>query len=389
MPRFSDILPRGKRSTGPSPGTGVDMDDFWKDASEIARARFAAGLIDRRTLLGALALAVAAPAGARAQAAKPREIVLANWGGDAVKAMDEAFAKPFAKDNGVPVVIDTGGPSLAKIRAMVEAKHVTWDVCDSGAGTSFTLGRMGLLEEMDYAIIDKSRIPADFALPYCTGIAGYSTIIAWDKKKLGEGPKTWAEFWDTKAFPGKRTMRKSMHAVLEAALMADGVPADKLYPLDVERALKKVAALKKDVIWWESGSQSQDLLRTGEVTAGAIWSTRAWLLTQENPAAIGYRWEGGVVHPAVWVVPKNPPAGRDWAMKLVDGTIIPERQVALLKALGTGPANPAAAPLVPPELKAHNPMDPDNLKLQVMGNEPWYADNYPKVYERFIDLITG
>jgi putative spermidine/putrescine transport system substrate-binding protein len=68
---------------------------------------------------------------------------------------------------------------------------------------------------------------------------------------------------------------------------------------------------------------------------------------------------------------------------------LPARQVALLKSLGTGPANPAAAALVPPELKPHNPMDPDNLKLQVVADELWYADNYLAVLNRFNDVITG
>jgi putative spermidine/putrescine transport system substrate-binding protein len=368
------------------------MQDFWSDAVEVAKARLAAGRIDRRTLLAGLAALPAAGLSgqARAQAARPREIVLANWGGDAVRAMNDAFARPFTADHGVKVVVDSGGPSLAKIRAMVEARNVVWDVCDSGAGTSFTLGRGGFAEEMDYSIIDIGKVlPEGFRLPYCTGIAGYSSIIAWDRKKLGEGPQNWADFWDTRRFPGRRTMRKSMNAVLEAALMADGVAPDKLYPLDVDRALEKVKQIRRDVIWWDSAAQSQDLLRSGEVTAGSIWSTRARLVQEDTKGQIDYRWNQGIVHAAVWVVPKNPPAGREWAMRLVDSTILPARQVALLKSLGTGPANPAAAALVPPELKPHNPMDPDNLKLQVVADELWYADNYLAVLNRFNDVITG
>lgn len=363
--------------------------DFWRDAAEVARARVAAGRLDRRTLLAALAALPTGGALAQGAGAKPRELVLANWGGDAVKAMDEAFAKPFAQDNGIPVAIDSSGPSLAKIRAMVEARRVTWDICDSGAGTSFILGEGGFAEPMDYSIIDRSRIPDAFALPYCTGIAGYSTVITWDKAKLGEGPRNWAEFWDRRRFPGKRTMRKTMHAVLEAALMADGVPPEKVYPLDVERAFRKVREIRDDVIWWTAGADSQQLLRTGEVTAGAIWSTRARLVGEDTQGRIAYRWDQGIVHPAVWVVPKGPPGGRDWAMRLVDSTLAPERLVVLLKALGTGPANPAAAALVPPELKPHNPMDPENLAKQLMTDEPWYAKHYTAVYERFTDLITG
>lgn len=376
------------------------MTDFWRDVVAVARARVAAGRLDRRDFLAGLAALPALASAGRAQGTgqgpgqgtgpKPREVVLANWGGDAVAAMGDAFAVPFERDHGVKVAIDTSGPSLARIRAMVEGGRVTWDVCDSGAGTSFTLGRANLVERMDYDVVDRGRVlPEGFRLPWCTGIAGYSTVIAWDRARLNDGPRNWAEFWDTRRFPGKRTMRKSMQAVLEAALMADGVPPDRLYPLDVDRALRKVREIRRDVIWWDNGSQSQDLLRSGEVTAGAIWSTRARLVGEDTRGRIAYRWDGGIVHAAVWVVPRNPPAGREWAMRLVDSTILPERQVALLRSLGTGPANPAAAALVPAELRAHNPMDPENLAKQVVVDEPWHADHYTAAYERFSDLITG
>lgn len=365
---------------------------FWGDAWQVAAARIRRGQVSRRDALAALSVLAGAAAlagGAEAQAARPRELVLANWGGDAVRAMEEAFGKPFEADTGVKVSVDSSGPSLARIRAMVESGRTVWDVCDSGAGTSFILGRAGLLERMDYTIIDRRSIPEAFALEWCTGTSAYSTVIAWDSARLGERPRNWAEFWNFARFPGMRTLRRSMHAVLEAALMADGVPPERVFPIDVERALAKVRELRGKVIWWTSGAQSQDLLRTGEVTAGAIWSTRARLLGEETRGRIRYRWDQGLVHAGVWNVPKNPPAGRDWAMRFVNSTIIPERQIALLKLLGTGPANPAAAPLVPPELVPHNPTDPANLARQVLTDEAWYADHYATVVERFNEVIAS
>ena len=72
----------------------------------------------RKFLFGLMALgaAVALPsAGAHAQA---KEVVLVNWGGDAVKFMADAFGAPFEKETGIKVVVDSSGPSLAKIKAM-------------------------------------------------------------------------------------------------------------------------------------------------------------------------------------------------------------------------------------------------------------------------------
>ena len=78
--------------------------------------------------------------------------------------------------------------------------------------------------------------------------------------KVKEKPSL-ADFFDFKKYPGKRLMRKDSQAMYELALMADGVPKDKLYPLDAPRALKKIMAIKKDLLFWNSGAESQTLLR--------------------------------------------------------------------------------------------------------------------------------
>ncbi len=59
------------------------------------------------------------------------------------------------------------------------------------------------------------------------------------------------------AFPGPRTLadQKAGGAELEFALLADGVPKDKLYPIDVQRALKSLDRIKKNVVkWWDTGA---------------------------------------------------------------------------------------------------------------------------------------
>jgi putative spermidine/putrescine transport system substrate-binding protein len=248
-------------------------DAFNRDLRLLLVERLKKGEIDRRDfLVGLMALggAVALPgAAANAQA---KEIVLVNWGGDAVKFMADAFGAPFEKDTGIKVVVDSSGPSLAKIKAMVEGGKVTWDVCDSGAGTSFELGKAGLLERIDYSIVDKSQIPEAFAMPWALGSGAYSYVIAYDSAKVGATPpQSWAEFWDVKRWPGKRTMRKSMHSVLEAALMADGVPKDKLYPLDVKRAFDKLRQIKIangafPTVPLEEGDRAREARSGGEST---------------------------------------------------------------------------------------------------------------------------
>ncbi|MBS0521886.1 MAG: ABC transporter substrate-binding protein [Proteobacteria bacterium] len=362
------------------------LQTFAEDRAEIM------GLRRRTVLKGGAALGVgtlavgAAGFGGGAQAA-PKEVVVANWGGDAVKAMTEAFVVPYEKATGGKMVIDGSGPSNGKIKTMVLAKNVTWDLVDSGLAGTGELGPAGLLEEIDYSIVDKSKVTPGFAYKY--GVCNYmfSTVQAWDTSRIKEKP-TLADFFDLKKYPGKRLMRKDSQAMLELALMADGVPADKLYPLDVPRALKKIAGIKKDLLFWGTGAESQSMLREGEVVMGWLWHTRGVLLQKDTNKKITFTFDGGLLQPGLWAVPKGNPAGKQ-AMVAIAAMQAPEGQVKLLAAMGNGPANPAAAPLVPPELNAINPGAPENVKVQAKIDADWYQANYAKVRQQFLDMIAS
>jgi putative spermidine/putrescine transport system substrate-binding protein len=277
------------------------------------------------------------------------------------------------------------------MKAMVQARNVTWDVCDSGSGTCLEMGKQGIFDEFDYTVVDPKKVPPGFA--YKWGIANYlfSYVLAYDKAKFGNNPpKTWADFWDVKKFPGKRTIRKDIQSPLEIALMADGVPADqkKIYPIDEKRGFDKIKQLKEHTIFWTSGAQSQELLRDGECSMGCIWNTRATALFRDTNGRVDFTWNQGVLCPGVWVVPKGNPAGK-WAFDFIRSMQAPERQVKLLVSFGNGPANPAAAPLVPPELRRFDPGYPDNAKLQLPLQGEWYGDNQEQAISRYIDVISS
>ncbi|MBC7134072.1 MAG: extracellular solute-binding protein, partial [Oceanibaculum nanhaiense] len=123
-----------------------------------------------------------------------------------------------------------------------------------------------------------------------------------------------------------------------------------------------------------SGSQSQELFRTGEVVMGNIWHTRANLLTRDMGGDIAWLWQDGIVTSGMWNVPKGNPAGKETAMKFIASAQDPAGQIELFKAMGNGPANPAAADMVPADMKHIDPGQPENLKLQVLQNGYWYQE---------------
>src|SRR3546814_20081773 len=80
----------------------------------------------------------------------------------------------------------------------------------------------------------------------------WSYVIGYDGDRIkGPGPQSWADFWDMKRFPGKRGMRRTPNYSLEFALMADGVPADRVYPMlrtpaGVDRAIRKLDEIRSE-----------------------------------------------------------------------------------------------------------------------------------------------
>ncbi|MEO1458096.1 MAG: ABC transporter substrate-binding protein, partial [Pseudomonadota bacterium] len=289
--------------------------DFARDCVEIAATRLARGEIDRRTFLTALTTLGALSAagiGGGAKAAEG-EIVVVNWGGPAVDAYYNAFGVPFEGASGLKVVIDGTGPLLSKIRAMVESGAVTWDVCDTGAATTLVLEKAGVIQAIDYAVVDKTKVVKDYAYDY--GVANYlfSYILAYNKAKLETAPASWADFWDTSKIPGMRTLRKQPNGMIEAAMFAAGKSKDEIYPIDLDLAMEKLKEIRDDVIVWGSGSQSQELFRTGEVVMGNIWHTRANLLNRDMSGDVVWTWNEGIATAGMWNVPNGNPAGTSGA----------------------------------------------------------------------------
>lgn len=325
--------------------------------------------------------------GSDAFAQASRELVFANWGGPAVQAFTEAFGSPL-KDKGIKLSIDGSGPSAGKIRNMVESRHVVWDICDSGLGTTIELGKLGLLEPIDYGVVDKSKILPGYALQF--GVAGYtfSSVIAYDSSRLSSAPSTWADFWDVGRFPGKRLLNRNIQGVLEAALMADGVDPAKLYPIDMDRALRKIKQLKPHLLYWNSAADSQRMLRDGEVTMGMIWSTRATQLAAETKGRIAWTFNQGILQPGMYVVPKGSPNAAI-AMQALATMQEPAGQLQIFRAMGYGPSNPAAAAQITAAEQRNNPTFRANLAVQVAMNPDWYGEYQSKAHQAYLEAISS
>ena len=364
-----------------SPKSSVKMRSRFSNL-DLQRFALMAGLI----LVAAFVWMTLYPADALA---KPKQLVYANWGGDAVRCMNEIFGKEFTKETGIEFVVDGTGPLEGKIKAMVDEKNVIWDVIEGDWWNLYRLGEKGMLEPIDYSIIDKSKVIAPYAEKYGVLTVTYAYPMAYDSSKFADDPpKNWADFWNVKKYPGKRAMYKYMVGVLEAALLADGVTPDKLYPLDVERALKKIREIKDHLVFWASGAESQQMFLQGEIVMGQLWNTRASILERDTKGRVKFTWNQAIFVPGPGIVPVGNPAGREWAMRFIAFMQDPGRQVELLKCLGYGPANPAANKLMSPDLKHINPSDPDNMKQMIPYDRKYYGEKYDDLLNKFLDMIS-
>ena len=105
--------------------------------------------------------------------------------------------------------------------------------------------------------------------------------------------------------------------------------------------------------------------------------------------AIEWPWQGAIVAPSLWVVPKGNPAGKDAAMKFINLALEPDSQIELFKIVGMSPSNPAAAAKMPDEDRRWDATQPDNLAVQVPINDDWYGKNGTQVEAKYLELISS
>ena len=207
---------------------------------------FKAGRMDRRTFLalcGISGVAMTAVMAGDAEAAADH-VVMWNWGGQSEECHGSAIGKAFTAATGKGVKFDTSGPLEGKIKEMVDSGNVTADVADADLFNAVSLGPTGHLEPIDYSIVSKDKTLPNYALEHGVSVILYGYAFVYDTEAYGDNPpKDWKDFFDTAAFPGKRTLYKWANGSLEAALMADGVSGDELYPLDMDRALNKIKSI--------------------------------------------------------------------------------------------------------------------------------------------------
>ncbi len=265
-------------------------------------------------------------------------LTFVSYGGAYQEAQRKGWLEPYAALTGVTFQ-ESEDSSNAQIKAQVEAGQVTWDIVD--VGNDFGLdANAALLEPLDYTKIHKDEILDGFAGTYRVADITYGVVLAYNTEKMGGAvPQGWADYFDTAKYPGKRGMYDySAGGIFEVALLADGVAPADLYPLDLDRAIKKLDTIKDDLVFWGSGAESQDLIGKGETTMSLMWNGRAYSAKHIDNNPVEIQWNQQFVTSDYFVVPKGSP-NKDLAMDFIAWATCKENNAAPSNYIPYGPTN--------------------------------------------------
>jgi len=328
-----------------------------------------------------LALAAMASLPALAQ-----NITVVNFGGANGAAQKKAYFDAYEKGGAKVTSVEYNGEQ-AKIKAMVEAKKVTWDVVEVESPDINRGCDEGLFEKLDWSKVGNKADFQPAAVHECgVGIFVWSTVMAYNGDKLTTPPTTWADFWDTKKFPGKRGLRKGARYNLEFALMADGVKSADVYKVlatkeGADRAFKKMTELKPNIQWWEAGAQPPQFLVAGDVAMTTAYNGRIDAAQREGKN-LKITWTGGIYDLDYWVMPKGTP-NKDAALKFITLASTPDAQAEYAKNISYGPTNNKALTKLDAKVLNQLPTSAANSKDALQFNIKFWADQGEALEKRF------
>lgn len=356
--------------------------------------------VDRRTFLrGAGAITVGATAGHLAGCGKTADrsrsagrgertgvLVVRDSGGSNGAALRKSVYDPFTEETGIR--IEAVHPLHDEMLAQIKQGRPQFDVMGIDMYLLLWFQRNGASERLDYDRLPQTKGVgiADFLLS-SHGVGSYywASVLGYHADAFGgRRPESWVDFWDTAAFPGKRSLQSGSYDLpeLEFALLANGVPMDKLYPLDVDRAFESLDRIKDSVFtYWDSGDEPGDLLVRKQATAVSGWHSRLRNQVMRG-APIRYEWNGARRRANGYGIPKGT-RNRDDAYKLIDFALRPRTQARYAEAYASGPVTPAAYAYVPRSLAVNLPSSPGNIYAGFDIDRAWWLENLDAVTKRW------
>jgi len=339
----------------------------------------------KATFLGLMSLAFVSSAYA--------DITFVSWGGAYTASQQKAYVDTWDKGSGVTVESYNGG--LGEIKAQVEAGNVTWDVVDVLPDQAITGCDEGLFAKVDQSsFIDDLVVPpvSDCIVPQIF----WAYTAFYDKAAFpGKKPKNIKDFFNVKKFPGKRGIHTWANALIEMALVADGVKAKNVYdvmntPEGIDRAFAKLDTIKDHVVFWSAGSKPLELVSSGEVVMAIAYNGRIGAAILSEGKNFEYIWDATVLEQEYLVAIKG--GNEAEALEFMAHASTAQALADQAKYIPYGPMRKSSIDIIKKgepwfntgvDILPHMPTAPKVLKRAIIADPFWWADNGAEVNERF------
>jgi putative spermidine/putrescine transport system substrate-binding protein len=350
--------------------------------------------IVKQTLIASAVAAVSVAASA--------EVNVTSWGGAYTASQQKAYADTWTEGK-VNFINYNGG--LGEVRTQVESGTVTWDIVDVLPHEARVGCDEGLFEELDRSMFAPAadgtsmdddimvEVPNDCVVPQIF----WSYVPFYEEGTFtGDQPTTIADFFDVEKFPGKRGIHTWPNALIEMALVADGVAIEDVYDVmstdeGIDRAFAMLDKIKDHSVFWSSGAKPLELVKSGEVAMSIAYNGRIGAAVLSEGEKFVTVWDGQVLEEEWLVLMKGAP-NKDEAMKFLVHASAPEQQAGQAKFINYGPMRKSAFAIMEAgepwfhngkNIMEHMPNRDDVMARSVVASPEWWADNGDSIGERY------
>jgi putative spermidine/putrescine transport system substrate-binding protein len=338
----------------------------------------------RRSVLTGIGIAaLAAPNIWSRKARASQQLAVRTPGGAYDEIRMTTVYEPFRKATGIEII--PVAATAAKLLAMHRSGQMEVDLIDTGDDILLQLHDAGALAPIDlksFKRTDPDDIEETVKRETQIGGSNYAKVMGYHTAAFNKdtAPKSWAEFWDIKAFPGPRTLTDMAAGApdLAFALLADGVPMDKLYPLDIDRAFKALSRIRPAVTkFWDTGAMSAQMLADKEVVLAALWSSRIGAAIDKG-APLAIQWNQNAVLGQAYGIPVKS-QNMEAALAFIDFSLSPAIQSNWLKIYQSIPVNKKSYKDMHPALIDPETNLPWTKSKGFVHDIVWWSQNRTKV----------
>lgn len=315
--------------------------------------------------------------------AAPEKLSVATGSGAFAEAYQRVVLAPFANDTGIEIDPAPSDQDLSNDVVMLDAAALA-ERCGKKELTSLDIADL----QPDEAMPGAAEGFLDGALQPC-GIAAmsWSNLFVYDPAQFKRrAPSTIADVFNTRRYPGKRALPANGRGLFEALMVADGVEPANVYPAletgdGLMRALQRLQALGKDVVWYDNLPDAIGLIRSGDA-AMALTSNGHAFIEQARSGPLGLIWQGQSLHLSFYAIPKNV-SDPDRAKQFVAFASRPQQLAALARQIPYGPTRRSAIAgtlgmrhaVTGQELEPFLSTAPENLRDAVRFDPIWWQEN--------------